>query len=91
MFPDGVENNETSCCGSIVAYEYADPLLLGPPKEVEYGELDGLSKFKCGAKSYAGEYAQASGGAVAVVGEAKGLRVLFNEVNDPAGKRIFRC
>jgi len=82
-----VENNAASCCvGSILAYDEYEtlPLLPKPAAAVEYGELDGLSRFRCGAKSYAaGEYAHASGGAVAVVGDANGFKVLLSDVKEP--------
>lgn len=88
----GVENNAASCCvGSILAYgEYETLPLLPKPAAaaVEYGELDGLSRFRCGAKSYAvGEYAHASGGDVAVVGDANGFKVLLSDVKEPGSKK----
>lgn len=92
----GVANNAASCCvGSMLAYDEYETLPLLPKPAaaaaaVEYGELDGLSRFRCGARSYAaGEYAQASGGAVAVVGDANGFRVLLSDVKEPEnGKRV---
>lgn len=87
----GVVNSAASCCvGSMLAYDEYETLPLLPKPAaaaaaVEYGELDGLSRFKCGARSYAaGEYAaQASGGAAAVVGDANGFRVLLSDVKEP--------
>lgn len=90
-----MENNAASCCvGNILAYDEYETLPLLPKPAaaaVEYGELDGLSRFRCGAKSYAaGEYAHASGGAVAVVGDANGFKVLLSDVKEPRNvKEIF--
>ena len=84
----GVVNNAASCCvGNMLAYDEYETLPLLPKlaaaaAAVEYDEFDGFNKFKC-PRSYADEYAQASGGAVAVVGDANGFRVLLSDVKDP--------
>jgi len=86
----GVVNNAASCSvGSMLAYDEYETLPLLPKlaaaaAAVEYGEFDGLIRFRCGPRSYAAaEYAQASGGAVAVVGDANGFSVLLSDVKEP--------
>ena len=57
-------------------------MLFPVEKDVEYGELDGESKFRWGERSYAEEYAHESGvDVVDGAGLANGLNELLSALN----------